>query len=265
MKISSFYEVLYSDINITDIVCLHQYWTSSNNSFSYITSPRANNGICLISDGKATYSANGKNIAEAVSGDIIYLPKNSHYFARFTQIPSKCMLINFLLYDSNGNEVKIFDNVSKIMSGANGGVVDLFAEICDIYLKSSNKILLKSKLFELTNFIAEQNMLREQASAVIPAIDYINNNLNSVLKIPQLAKLCAMSESSFRREFIRFTGENPKQYIADKKMKKAKQMILNSELTINEISMALGFYDNAYFSKCFKAAMGKSPSEYKRC
>lgn len=263
MHIPSFNQILNYDINITDIVCLEQHWVSSNNNFSYKTKPRENNGIILVLDGSAVYSMHCNNVITASRGDILYLPKGAYYFVKFPHPPSTTILINFFIYDKNGNEINLFENVSKLMSGANGIILDLFIEICDLYLKTSNKLIIKAKLFEIINFIAGQSIRQESTSAVMPAVEYIDNHLNKVIKIPHLARLCAISERTFRREFISFTEMTPTQYIQNKKMKKAKQMLSNGEFSISDICAALGYYDNAHFSKSFKAVTGKTPIQYR--
>lgn len=263
MNISNFCQISDKDISITDIVCLFQDWDSRNKSFSYKKKPRPNNGIILVTGGPVIYSMQNGSSVSAAAGDIIYIPKGAYYFVEFMQIPQRTMLINFFAYDHEGKEVTFFDNITKIMSGANGFIFDLFAEICNIYLKASNKFIIKAKVLELIDIIATHCIKPEPVSSIMPAIDYIDNHLNEVLKISHLAKLCAMSESTFRREFICINGVPPKQYIQEKKIKKSKQLLSNSELSINEICSALGFYDVAHFSKQFKSSTGITPLQYR--
>lgn len=263
MQLSNFYQILNQDINMTDIVCIFQQWTSANNSYSYQEIPRPNSGIIIVTNGKLVYSEQNGNSVSAVPGDIIYIPKGAYYTVKFTQVPQNTMLINFFLYNNQGKEISFFENITKIMSGANGFIFDLFEEICNIYLKTSNKIIVKAKVFELIDIIAAQQANQKNTSAITPAVDYINNHIDETIKISHLAKLCLMSESTFRREFIRLNGVSPKKCILDKKIKKAKQLLSNSELSINEIYLALGFYDNAHFFKRFKEYTDITPLQYR--
>ena len=72
-----------------------------------------------------------------------------------------------------------------------------------------------------------------------------------------------MCESAFRREFAATIGKSPKTYILDCKLQKSKEMLSTSSYTIKEICSALGFFDDAYFSKLFKRATGLTPMQYR--
>lgn len=258
------YELSNYDININNLVCFKQNWNALNNSFSYMTLPRPDNGIIFIVDGKAKYSMNNGKIITALPGDILYLPKNSHYLTEFLITPTQTMLINFLLYDSDGNELTLSESVMKLTEHASEFLFDLFNKICDIYPKSSDKLTIKAYFFTLLSSLITQNTEVAFASPVSAAVRYINSHIDDELKISELAKLCAMSESSFRREFIRFTKKSPKKYIIDEKIEKSKQMLSSSEASINEICSVLGFYDAAHFSRLFKSVTGKTPIQYKK-
>ena len=100
--------------------------------------------------------------------------------------------------------------------------------------------------------------------AVSPAINYIQNNFNSQISIGTLADLCAMSQATFRRLFKETTGKSPVKYINSFKIEKSKELLKSSEITIDDITDSLSFYDKAYFCKVFKNVVGVSPSEYRR-
>ena len=93
---------------------------------------------------------------------------------------------------------------------------------------------------------------------------YINNHLSESHSIPDIAKGCAMSESSFRRLVIEKTGLSPIRYIAGQKIVKAKQLLAVDELSVEEIASILGFYDSAHFIKCFKKETGQTPAQYRK-
>ena len=64
--------------------------------------------------------------------------------------------------------------------------------------------------------------------------------------------------------FQRETGIPPISYLARLKIQKACQYIELSDLKLQDISLALGFEDPAYFSRSFTRIMGMSPSEYRK-
>lgn len=55
----------------------------------------------------------------------------------------------------------------------------------------------------------------------------------------------------------------PADFLREARMKKASRLLLTTGDSINDIAYSCGFSDAKYFSKCFKASRGLSPSEYR--
>ncbi|EGQ3934047.1 TPA: helix-turn-helix transcriptional regulator, partial [Staphylococcus pseudintermedius] len=82
-------------------------------------------------------------------------------------------------------------------------------------------------------------------------------------KIVTIAKMVDLSESQFRVLFKNYTGKNPQTYIYEYKMNMAADLLLKSNLKINEIAFQLGYEDPNYFTRQFKQAYGLSPRAYR--
>lgn len=95
-------------------------------------------------------------------------------------------------------------------------------------------------------------------------IRYMQENLHHPLTLEQLAAYFNYSPSHFSMLFQRETGIPPISYLARLKIQKACQYIELSDLKLQDISLALGFEDPAYFSRSFTRIMGMSPSEYRK-
>lgn len=76
-------------------------------------------------------------------------------------------------------------------------------------------------------------------------------------------KLCT-SYSKFRKLFKKYTGYAPAQYFQEIKIRKAKQMLLESGLSAKQIATELGFASYDYFLSRFKKGTGMSPQKFKR-
>ncbi|MDY6900097.1 MAG: AraC family transcriptional regulator [Cyanobacteriota bacterium] len=94
-------------------------------------------------------------------------------------------------------------------------------------------------------------------------INYVNDNLERDLSLIQLAKLAQISPNHFVRLFKHSTGTTPYQYVLDCRIKKAKQLLKNHNLTITEISHRLGFYDQSRFTNTFRKRVGITPKRYR--
>jgi AraC-like DNA-binding protein len=91
----------------------------------------------------------------------------------------------------------------------------------------------------------------------------LQNSLEDPVQMELLAKDLAMSYSKFRKAFKEITGESPNQYHLNLRLQKAKELLINTSLSINEIAMETGFDSLFYFSKLFKKKTGKSPKSFR--
>lgn len=91
----------------------------------------------------------------------------------------------------------------------------------------------------------------------------IQNNLYANLSLDELAALCHLSTSSFKRKFDEVFEESPKKYISRKKLEKAAALLKANDDRISEIAYRVGFDSLATFSRNFNAMYGKSPSEFR--
>ncbi|MDD3431643.1 MAG: two-component regulator propeller domain-containing protein [Bacteroidales bacterium] len=95
-------------------------------------------------------------------------------------------------------------------------------------------------------------------------IEYIEQNIdNALLVVEDLAQEFSMSRSVFYKKIKSLFGLSPVDLIRNIRIKRAVQLIDNSDHTFTEIAYMCGFNDLSYFGKCFKKQIGLSPSEYK--
>ena len=73
------------------------------------------------------------------------------------------------------------------------------------------------------------------------ARDYMEANLNQPLTIPQIARQACLSTHHFLRTFKLVFDETPHQYLTRRRMERARQMLLNSDVSVTQICFALGF------------------------
>ena len=91
----------------------------------------------------------------------------------------------------------------------------------------------------------------------------IQHNLYADLSLDELAALCHLSISSFKRKFKTVFNDSPRKYIVKKKVEKAATLLKTSKMRISDISYEAGFDSFATFSRNFTNIYGKSPSEYR--
>jgi AraC-like DNA-binding protein len=83
------------------------------------------------------------------------------------------------------------------------------------------------------------------------------------LKLEAYAKLCNRSLSSFKRDFYKIYGTAPANWLLNKRLRYAMQLLLNSDKPINDISFESGFENSTHFARVFKKQYGSAPLRYR--
>lgn len=116
----------------------------------------------------------------------------------------------------------------------------------------------------LIKYILLENMLSASVTENISIADqFINNNLQRELSVRDIEKGTNLSKSSLYKDFHSCYNCTVKEYLNSKRIDKAAQMILLTDLSMDEISREVGFSSSAYFSKLFKKYKGISPLKYR--
>ena len=97
---------------------------------------------------------------------------------------------------------------------------------------------------------------------VINAIKYIQFNYSHDISIDDIAKAVGVSRSHLYRVFMSNVGQSPIDYLTSYRISEACFLLKNSQLSIAEIAVSVGFFDQFYFSRVFKKAKGVPPSKY---
>lgn len=106
------------------------------------------------------------------------------------------------------------------------------------------------------------NMLEDKA--ILPAIKYIKRNCKDAIKIDELAKMCMLSETHFRRIFKSIMGMTPTQYINKTRVVESCKYLKNTNMSIVQIGMKVGFTTSSTFNRNFKEFVGVSPKQYRK-
>lgn len=114
-------------------------------------------------------------------------------------------------------------------------------------------------LFEVQNMENE----KRTTDTISTIQQYISENLNGDLSLVKLGELVYFNPSYLSRLFKQVTGFNLSEYICDLKISRAKQILENSSIKINDIAEALGFNSSTNFIRFFKKITKSTPQEYR--
>ena len=137
-------------------------------------------------------------------------------------------------------------------------------------LADESLILLKLKEFvHLILRQAETTSILEFFTHLFNPVSYtlqtaIENNLYTNLTLDELASLCHMSTSNFKRKFKEHYGESPHTYLLQQKIKKAQSLLRHPHLSITQIAFECGFEHVSSFNRNFKKQVGQTPSAYRK-
>ncbi len=92
-------------------------------------------------------------------------------------------------------------------------------------------------------------------------LEYIEAHLGEPLLLCDLAAQVSLSEYHFARMFRQSMGVAPHQFVMQRRMARAKALLLSSNQSLTDIALACGFNSASHFSNRFKAAKGITPSQ----
>lgn len=88
---------------------------------------------------------------------------------------------------------------------------------------------------------------------------YVEDHLDTPLRVELLANLTGQSLFHFTRAFKRATGFPPYRYIQDRRMRRALELLRNSNLSIGSVAAAVGYEDPSHFAGVFRRTFGSEP------
>lgn len=118
---------------------------------------------------------------------------------------------------------------------------------------------------------ASQSRQREQAAppASVPPLiqavaDFVEANIDQPLPLEKIAKAVFVSPCHLSRKFKSLSGLSITDFIQNKRILKAAQLLSHTKCSITEIAGQTGFANPSYFATRFKAAHGQTPQEYRK-
>ena len=95
-------------------------------------------------------------------------------------------------------------------------------------------------------------------------LEYISRNYDKQLRLEEVAEQVFITPAYLGIIFKKETGKNFTAYLTELRMEKAKELLLDVRININEITYKVGYNNVRYFSRTFKEYVGITPKEYRR-
>ena len=202
-------------------------------------------------------------LTELRRNDVIEMKKN---FIRFIYSLSDNELLNKMYIHQLGVRTEVLlGNSYGLTTAVQKGYQDFYqaidrctdAKLADILYK-----LLQFVIREREAIVPEHI---EKHQYIESACEYIRHHLNNEeLSISEVAEHVFLNQVYFGRLFKQVMNMSFKKYLLKTRLEHARQLLEDTEDSINDICAKVGMANPSYFSKLFKQEMGVLPSEYKR-
>lgn len=219
-----------------------------------------------VISGKGIYSVKG-NTYHVKKGDLFLIRPNEVMFYQADFYDP----YTYVFMDFNGNMV---DDLLKFVGLDEKTYVQSVPELYNIFnfikVNTTSSIVPNLefcvKLYEIFNVLYSKN-IGISSKGTIPehhvrtVINYIHTNYMQDIHINTISDHLGLDRRYLSRIFTQYLGVSPQKYLIDYRMEKARLLLKNQNMSVNETSRSVGYGDPLNFSKMYKKKFGVSPSE----
>jgi AraC family transcriptional regulator, transcriptional activator of pobA len=243
--------------------------------------------VCRIQDREFTMRAGDLAVISSTQYHTIQFPEK-----RKASGPVRAAALYFLpelirASDASGDDVEYlmpflmqdasFPHVIKSGTGIPAQIFDLIKLAHKVMPATSTrarltlKTYLKMILILIVNHYADRqgavetfNRKQRAIEQLAPLFDFLEANYKEPVSVAKAAEVLHLSESHFMRLFKQVTGQSFISYLNHFRVAKAEHLLATTDLSVSEVSQAVGFCDQSYFGLVFRSLAQLTPLQYKR-
>lgn len=239
----------------------------------------------LVWSGKGQISVDGQSLTLRPGVLLVRRPGHEYSAASSTEQRLAFTAIPFGLLDRRGHHVlrdeQLPMHVSEVadvgyVDSVSRRVVELATSATsDVFDREHRDISVATQLFgALLRDLDEERLPpsspipigtdRRHIELISEAATRINESPQDAPSLEELSSRAGYTKDHFARVFKKVLGQTPQDYLIHARVRRARQLLVESSLSIKEIACALGYRDVYFFSRQFKLKMGMTPSEARR-
>ena len=180
------------------------------------------------------------------------------------QIDDKCSIIFLTAYDDfeyarNAIKIRALDYLLKPCD-----INDLLAVMDMAIQKLDRECDFKGNTKENKPERKRENVKNFDEQTTIKYLrEYVENNYTFDISMQEVAEDMAYSDAYFSKLFKQYFNQNFTAYLTEYRIKKAKELLTDTNNSIKDISRMVGYEDSNYFAKIFKRIVGEIPSKFR--
>ncbi|MGI9551919.1 MAG: hybrid sensor histidine kinase/response regulator transcription factor, partial [Aurantibacter sp.] len=222
--------------------------------------------ICEAEDGKQGLNMANKLMPNIILSDILMPVMDGLEFCEKIKTNKETSHIPVVMLTAKSSQ-------ASEIEGTKSGADDYIRKPFDLELlrlKLANIISHREELRkrfnrEVTLQPKEVTVTSADETFLHQAIEIVEEQMmNTDFSVEMLVREMGLSRSNLYLKFKELTGLSSSEFIRSIRLKRAVQLLENSDLSVKEIMYMTGFNTASYFSKCFKKQFGMIPSEYVR-
>lgn len=128
------------------------------------------------------------------------------------------------------------------------------------------KILLLQLITQYLEIARKDDLpvLAREEQGIDRVLGYIHSHLDQPLHNSLLAQQCHMHPNHFIRYFSKRIGQTPASYVVQCRMDMARQLLIKSDLTVNQIAERVGIPEQSHFARLFRRYYALTPTQYRK-
>lgn len=268
---TDFADLYGADYNLDRVFAMYQHW--QENAVFRMSAPRSTSCLLYFKGCKGIYTLSapdGEKTVTVQNGGVVYIPEGAEYTTRFldceTDAPTT-VLIEFGLKTVEGERFSAGSDIVILTEESDPLTDGLFDEAVSIYTSAvisfaRMRSVIYKLLCEFCGRHRQQSIRSREFSIISRGITYMESNINQDMSVEDIAEMCHVSPSCFRRLFRKYSGMSPVEYRTHAKIEYAKKLLSSDVSSISEIAETLCFRDTAYFCRVFRKSTGYTPGEY---
>lgn len=253
--------------------------------------------LVYIAEGRGRFVVGGREY-KAEEGDLFWIPPDTVHIMEGYPPSMHCPYVHFdLIYNPDlshwdftipGGTVdladlkplmhppvghKLLSSLTGLIRGhTNRRVGQLIREVCAEAARAQpfSGVRMSGLMLEIVAEILRGKAgLPSERMAHIPSLEAAADSMvrrcQETFSMKAIAKVCELSPGHFRLLFHQHFGCSPRKYLQRARLRRARELMVSTALTVSEISDRVGFETIHSFSRAFRKEEGISPSEYRRC